>query len=264
MSQLRISRQAAFKAIKKVDSSVFKLLIHRLARCFYQSDLVKTYKGYLLLAEDGTTLKLYKTKESLQRYGWVFNQYTPNEERAKKATSRSAAFYDVTNGLIVDFTMKRFKDSEIPIAIEQLESVPLLQGHPAIYLANRYYNSVELFSILESYGLKYCVRGKSNFFKHYLEKMKTNDEWIRVKIDRAWQRRLKYKQPRERFSKDPYINIRIIKHHCDIYRNGKKESVNLIYFTNFGREEFDSKDIMHLYSKRWNIETGYKTLKTDL
>lgn len=264
LSQLRISRQAAFKAIQKVDPSVFKLLIHRLAKRFYQSDLVKTYKGYLLLAEDGTTLNLYKTNESLQRYGWVFNQYTPNEEKAKKATSRSAALYDVTNGLIVDFTMRRFKDSEIPIAIEQLESIPLLQGYSAIYLADRYYNSVELFSILESYGLKYCVRGKSNFFKHYLKNMKTNDEWIQVKIDRAWQGRLKYTQPRERFSRDPYINIRIVKHNYDIYRNGKQESVNLIYFTNLSREEFDSKDIMHLYSKRWEIETGYKTLKTDL
>ena len=94
--------------------------------------------------------------------------------------------------------------------------------------------------------------------------MKTNDEWIQVKIDRAWQDRLKYTQPRERFSRDPYINIRIVKNNYDIYRNGKQESVNLIYFTNLSREEFDSKDIMHLYSKRWVIETGYKTLKTDL
>ena len=84
----------------------------------------------------------------------------PTRKKQKKATSRSAALYDVTNGLIVDFTMRRFKDSEIPIAIEQLESIPLLQGYSAIYLADRYYNSVELFSILESYGLKYCVRGK--------------------------------------------------------------------------------------------------------
>ena len=89
LSQLRISRQAAFKAIKKVDPSVFKLLIHKLAERFYQSDLVKTYKGYILLAEDGTTINFYKTNESLRRYGWVFNQHTTNEEKAKKATSRS-------------------------------------------------------------------------------------------------------------------------------------------------------------------------------
>lgn len=264
LSQLRISRQAAFKAIKKVDPSVFKLLIHKLAERFYQSDLVKTYKGYILLAEDGTTINFYKTNESLRRYGWVFNQHTTNEEKAKKATSRSAALYDITNGLIIDFAMKRFKDSEIPIAIEQLDTIPLLQGHPAIYLADRYYGSVELFSMLESHGLKYCIRGKSNFFKHYIEKMKTNDEWSKVNIDAVWRRRLKYDQVKKRFSLNPYINIRVVKHQYDIYKKGKKESVDLIYFTNLSHEEFDSSDIMHLYSKRWEIETGYKTLKTDL
>lgn len=264
LSQLRISRQAAFKAIKKVDPSVFKLLIHKLAERFYQSDLVKTYKGYILLAEDGTTINFYKTNESLRRYGWVFNQHISDERRAKKATSRSAALYDITNGLIIDFAMKRFKDSEIPIAIEQLDTIPLLQGHPAIYLADRYYGSVELFSMLESHGLKYCIRGKSNFFKHYIEKMKTNDEWIKVNIDAVWRRRLKYDQVKKRFSLNPYINIRVVKHQYDIYKKGKKESVDLIYFTNLSHEEFDSSDIMHLYSKRWEIETGYKTLKTDL
>ena len=264
LSVLRISRQAAFKAIKKVNPSVFNLLISRLAERFYQSELVKNYKGYVLLAEDGTTLNLYKTSDSLQKFGCVFNQIVTSEDKAAKATSRSAALYDVTNGLIIDFKMKRFKDSEIPIAIEQLDTIPLLQGHPAIYLADRYYGSVELFSMLESHGLKYCIRGKSNFFKHYIEKMKTNDEWIKVNIDAVWRRRLKYDQVKKRFSLNPYINIRVVKHQYDIYKKGKKESVDLIYFTNLSHEEFDSSDIMHLYSKRWEIETGYKTLKTDL
>ena len=265
LSELRISRQAAFKAIKKVNPSVFNLLISRLAERFYQSELVKNYKGYVLLAEDGTTLNLYKTSDSLQKFGCVFNQIVTSEDKAAKATSRSAALYDVTNGLIIDFKMKRFKDSEIPIAIEQLDSIPLLNGYPAIYLADRYYDSVELFSILESKGLKYCIRGKTNFFKHYVEEMKTNDEWIRVRIDKIWQRRLKYAQPRERFSKDPYIDIRVVKRHYVIHKNdGKTESVDLIYFTNLSKEEFDSNEIAYLYSKRWAIETGYKTLKTDL
>lgn len=78
------------------------------------------------------------------------------------------------------------------------------------------------------------------------------------------ERRLKYDQVKKRFSLNPYINIRVVKHQYDIYKKGKKESVDLIYFTNLIHEEFDSSDIMHLYSKRWEIETGYKTLKTDL
>ena len=259
----RISRQAAFKAIRKVDPSVFKLLIHKLAERFYQSKLVKTYKGYLLLAEDGTTLNLYKTDESLQRYGFVKNQNARNAFQAAKSTSRSAALYDVTNGLIVDFQMKRFKDSEIPIAIEQLKYLSLMNGYPGIYLADRYYDSVELFSILESHGLKYCIRAKSNFFKHYIEKMKSNDEWIKVKVDKVWQKRLKYEQPRERFTKDPYIKIRVVRYHYIVNKNNQTTTVDLMYFTNLSKEEFSSSDIVYLYNRRWDIENSYKILKSN-
>ena len=68
LSQLRISRQAAFKAIKKVNPSVFNLLISRLAERFYQSELVKNYKGYVLLAEDGTTLNLFILKSMINPF----------------------------------------------------------------------------------------------------------------------------------------------------------------------------------------------------
>lgn len=225
---------------------------------------MKTYKGYILLAEDGTTLNLYKTDQSIHKFGFIKNQYIRNENHVMKAISQSAALYDITNGLIVDFCMKRCTDSEIPIAIEHLAQISLLKGHSAIYLADRYYNSVELFSILESKGLKYCIRGKSNFFKHYIEKMKTNDEWIEVKIDKEWMKRLKYDQPKERFSKDPIIKIRVVRYCYQIRKKGKDMTIDLIYFTNLSQEEFSSENIVHLYSKRWGIETSYKTLKTDL
>ena len=58
---LRISKQATFKAIHKVHPRVFPLLIRKFAELFYQTDLVKTYKGYILLAEDGTTNAMLKS-----------------------------------------------------------------------------------------------------------------------------------------------------------------------------------------------------------
>lgn len=82
---------------------------HNLAKFFYESDLIKTYKGYILLAEDGTTNELHPTKKALDNFGFVGNQYIRNEDEAQKATCRSAALYDITNGLVVDFSMNPFK-----------------------------------------------------------------------------------------------------------------------------------------------------------
>lgn len=117
---LRISKQAAFKAVQKVRWEVFPLLIRKLAEKFYSSSLVKTHKGYILLAEDGTTNALLPTVEALNMFGFVTNPTVKKADDAKKATSRSASLYDVTNGLIVNFSMNQYKRSEIPIAVEHL------------------------------------------------------------------------------------------------------------------------------------------------
>lgn len=263
-TSLRISRQAAFKALKKVNPRVFPSLIRKFAELFYSSNLVKDYKGYILWAEDGTTLNLYKTPESIAKFGYVKNHIVKIEGEAAKATSQSAALYDVTNGLIVNFTMEPYVKSEIPIAINQLEeSFNLINGRKVIYLADRYYDSIELFAILENSGFNYCVRGKSNFFKHYVQKMKTNDEWINVHINDTWQKRLKYEISKERFAKNPYMQIRIVKVKLSYKIKHIDYSEDIIYFTNLSNEDFNTFEIIELYAKRWQIESSYKTMKSE-
>lgn len=160
-SESRISKQAVFKAIKKVNPNVFPTLIHKFAELFYQSKLVKSYKGYVLLAEDGTCNELKPTKKSLDSFGCILNQFITSIDKVKKAASKSAALYDITNGLIVDFSMNSYKKSEIPIAIEHLHTAhPYFGNYKVIYLCDRYYGSIELFSILEDYKFKYCICAK--------------------------------------------------------------------------------------------------------
>ncbi|MDO4416618.1 MAG: IS4 family transposase [Erysipelotrichaceae bacterium] len=263
---LRISRQAAFKAIKKVRWQVFPALIRKFAELFYSSDIVKTYHGYILLAEDGTCNELMPTENSLNLFGFARNQNIKCREDALKSTSRSAALYDVTNGLIVNFSMNPFKSAEIPIAVNHLEeSHDLFSGRKVIYLADRNYGSVELFSILEGHGFNYCIRAKSNFFKKEVADMSSDDEWITVHIDKIWQKRLKYAQPKDRFLKDPFIQIRVVKHLYSYFdKYGSLQTAQLMYFTNLSEDEFCKSDIVSLYSKRWDLEVSYKTLKTDL
>lgn len=264
-SEKRVSRQAAFKALKKLNPQVFDPLIHKFTELFYKSPLVKTFRNYLLLAVDGTTLNFPAGELSLKKFGFSRGPYVKTEAYAKKATSRSSALYDVTNGIILDFVMRRYEDSELPIAVEQLNRIiQYIRDRSAIFLADRNYDSVEVFSILEGYGMKYCIRGKANFFKHYVEKMKSNDEWINVFINKQWLIRLKYPQSKERFEKNPWIKIRVVKYRYTYYtKKGIPVTTDLIYFTNLSEDEFSSSDIVSLYGKRWQIEVSYKTLKTD-
>lgn len=152
---LCVSKQAVFKAAHKVRPEVFSILIRRFAQLFYRSGPVKNHKGYILLAEDGTINELAVTDESLKEFGFVKNKYVKTEKDVKKTSCRSGALYDVTNGLIVDFTMNPITRSEIPICIEHLqETCDLLGDQKVILLADRYYPGVELFALLEKQGYK--------------------------------------------------------------------------------------------------------------
>lgn len=65
------------------------------------------------------------------------------------------------------------------------------------------------------------------------------------------------------------IQTELTKYFCDIVpytckdKKGKEIHSKFIYFTNLSEKEFSSEDILSLYSKRWDIECSFKTLKTD-
>jgi len=255
------------KAAKKLNPEVFSDLTLKFSELFYRSHLVKKYRGYLLLAEDGTTLEIPKSRQSLDEFGYVENQSTVKGDSYihKANSSHSAILYDVTNGIAVDFLMRPFRYSEIPLAIEHLNRTDaILHGQKIVYLADRYYDSAELFRLLELRGCRYCVRAKSNMFKHQVAAMKSDDEWITVVLNGQWLKRLKYEQARESFMKDPVLHVRVVKYrHRSVDRaTGEIKETELTYFTDLDEKEFSSEEIAALYAKRWDIEVSYKSLKS--
>ncbi len=263
----RITKQALNVDIKKLNPSVFRYLFKEFAKEFYQSKLPKTYKGYTLLAEDGTFLEIPYSIHNIYNFGFWKNQYVKDIFDVKKVLSKSAGLYDVTNGIFLDFMMRPAPYSEIPLAFQHLYSCgDLLAGKKVIYLADRYYGSVELISHLEHLGFDYCIRAKSNFFKKQVSEMTSNDEWIEVDVDRLWRKRFRFSDEARKIREDnPKVKIRVVKF-TYAYSNKFGESIesDITYFTSLSKEEFSHEDIIELYSKRWNIEVAYKTLKTDM
>lgn len=261
----RISRQGMNKAVKKLNPNIFNYIIKEFAKEFYKSDLVKTYKGYLLLAEDGTSLEIPFSLRNIYEYDFQTNRTVKEIADVKTIVSKSAGLYDVTNGLFVDFTIHDIRCSETPMAFEHLNHMMnSFDDYPIIYLADRYYGSAEIISYLESHTIKYCIRGKSNFYKSQVGNMSTNDEWIDIEIDENWRKRFRFSQRAiDYVENNPHIKIRVVKSKYE-YINDKKEKVtnDLIFFTNLSEDEFSTQEIIELYSRRWDIEVSYKTTKT--
>lgn len=261
----RISKQAINKAIKKMNPNVMSYLIHQFASLFYHSSLSKTYRGYTLIAEDGTYVDIPYNVLNLNTFQFCKGKYIKEIFDVQKIQSKSGGLYDVTNGLFIDFSMKPAPYSETPLAFEHLyRTAPLLKDKKVIYLADRYYGSAEILSHLEALDYHYCIRGKKYFYKKQVAQMKTNDEWIEVEVDQKWLKRFRFSlEAKEERENHPTVKIRVIKFNYS-YQDNKNETcdTDLIYFTNLSEKEFSTTDIIALYSMRWDIEVSYKTLKT--
>lgn len=260
-----ITKQALNKAIKKLNPNAFVYLIHKFAEIFYASGLPKKYKGYHLIAEDGTFLDIPNNIYNLYDFGYCTNQHVKEMDDVKKIQSKAGGLYDVNNGFFLDFSLKHANCSETPIAFEHLyRTRSLLQDEDVIYLADRYYGSAEIISMLEYLKYNYVIRGKKNFYKKQVNAMTCNDEWIEVEIDKKWIKRFKFSPDASHYrAENPTMKLRVIKKEYKyINQKGKEVEDTLIYFTNLSEDKFTAQEIFELYSKRWNIEVAYKILKS--
>lgn len=261
----RISKQALNKAIRKLNPNVFSYLINRFSAIYYTSSLPKKYRGYFLIAEDGTYMEIPYNVYNIYDFHFVENQHIIDMFDVKKVQSKAGGLYDVLNGLFIDFSLKPAPYSELPLAFSHLyRSQSIFKGKDVIYLADRYYGSAEIISHLECIDYHYIIRGKSNFYKKQVALMKSDDEWIEVEIDEKWRRRFRFSpEAMELRENNPVMKIRVIKRRIEYINNhGEACQKELIFFTNLG-EEFSAQEIIELYTYRWDIEVSYKTLKTD-
>lgn len=261
-SECMISKQALFKALHKVNPGVFDYLMNHFTQLFYQSDLVKTYREYLILVEDGSSVDAPFSDHSLDTFGFQINQYVREKSDVKTVVAKAGGLFDMTNGFFLSMTIRGRNDSEIPMAYHNLTNVrDCLMGRKAIYLADRYYGGVELFQYLEMNNLKFCIRGKTNFYKEEVLEIK-HDGWITLKMTKTWLKRIKNDEVRAYMETKKNIQLRVVKHRL-VSPNKNDEDYHL-YFTNLSEDEFSTQEISNLYKFRWDIETQYKFFKVDL
>ena len=130
---------------------------------FYKDDEYKTFKGFRLLAIDGSMVTLPNNEDIKKEFCTtnVINQY---KEKSKKIVqARVSVLYDVLNNIVLDSVITDSKTSEVVIArdnhFKQLKKQDLL-------LADRGYPSYEFFSIItEKYASNFLIRMKKTVYK---------------------------------------------------------------------------------------------------
>ena len=180
-SDLRIndrpSKQAVLKRMSILNHGVWQKIQELFLDRIYLTMEKRNYKGYLLIAIDGTFINLPDDSSLGETFGRRKCGYKNGEAHYGIPQAKVSIAYDVLNHIILDFRVAHCDTSEIPLLFQHLEALEsVLKNDKVILLADRYYGSAELFKYCEMKGWKYLVRAKSNFFRKQRAEMADNSD----------------------------------------------------------------------------------------
>jgi len=263
-------------SIKTPTSSAFiqqrsKLLPEALA--FILNEFVssikklKTFKGYRLIAVDGSKVSIPVNPEDKESYA------ISNKNSKGFNLLHVNAFYDILNKIYLDATIQPYrKTNEYKALVDMVNRCDIKEK--TIILADRGYESYNNIATLEKKNLNYVIRVKAPssktgiLSKTDLAINEEYDEIISVLMTRRQTKEIKSKPKLYRFlsksstfdflplkSKDTYrITFRVVcvKINDDMYE---------YLITNLDCKEFSLNDLKELYHKRWGIEISFRELK---
>lgn len=257
------SASAFVQQRSKLKSSALLFLLKEFTNSY---DKVKNFRGYRLLAIDGSKVPIYFNPMDKDTFV-ITNQFSTGRNFLQLN-----ALYDICNKLYLDAVIQGYRSmNEFKALVEMVKRSSL--GKKVILIADRGYESYNNIAHLEQKGWKYLIRVKGSDRKNGILS-KTNlplnkefDETISLLMTRRqtkeikskpWLYRLLIKNSTFDFlpigSKDTYpIKFRVVG-----VKIGEGKYEYLI--TNLDRS-FTLDDLKYLYHKRWGIEISFRELK---
>lgn len=230
---ITMSEQAFLKARQKILPKAFTILNDVMVKDVYvKPEYYYTFKGFRLLAVDGTVLTLNNTKVMQEAFGGIENKSGIN------AAAQASCLYDLENGVILHSIIDSYKSDERQMALNHIEKLDSFGYRNDLILFDRGYPSTELITKLAEKNIKFVMRVSSAFLKQ-INEFNDKDGIVKIKSGKN------------------EMDIRIINVELE---TGEIEKL----ITNLFDESFTPSDFKDLYFKRWAIETRYDFLKNKL
>lgn len=253
---VEISKPGYLKQRVKLNPEAFKVLYQSHNKNFYQDAEVEpyTYKGYLVLAADGSDINIPTTAETVEKYGSA-------SVRGGKPCAQIGlgCIYDVLNRFILDSSINKVKFDEMRVAQEQLSNIKDTIGdrYPYMVIMDRGYPSTPAFLKFIDDGIYFVARLKTSDYKAEQKALKSNDEDVEIALTKARRRNYIGKKEESIMMSRDFFSLRMVKVNFD---NDTSE----ILATNLPRETFPEECFAEIYHMRWGIETAYEVLKDRL
>jgi hypothetical protein len=227
-----ITKQAFSKARQKLSPEAFIIIFQEVVKLFYTAIDLKTYRGYRLLAIDGSTLELQNTEELRTAFGYAENA------TSKYARARVSGLYDVENKIMIDVRIARYDCSEKELAYQHIQRLQEYGLQNDLILFDRGYPSKELIAMLYKANINFVMR-VTNYFINEVRCAKGSDQIVEFQY------------------KGKKYPLRVVRF---MLESGEEE----ILVSSLMEPSFSLDDFKELYFKRWGIETKYDELKHKL
>lgn len=254
--KISISKQAFSKQRLNLKPDIFIDLYKDYLIDFYTNskDEVRTYKGYNILAIDGSMFEIPNTKELRE----VYKTQKNSSGQRESARARVSGIYDIENEFMIDATITDCGQGEKNLAKQNVENAgKIIDFKKCIIIFDRGYPGLDLIWFLEKLGIKYIFRLQStNMYEKEKRSMITNDEWVNLScVDRL--RKIEDEEIKKELKEQKNILVRLTKVVLD---TGEIEYL----LSNISETIIPEEEMKEAYFKRWQIEIGYDILKNKL
>lgn len=240
-----ISKSALSKARKKLKYEAFIELNHHMNRFFYKKFSYLTWKGFNLIAIDGTTLRLPNTENLTQH----FEPWQPTIPRSYPI-ARASQMFDVVNKITIDAIISPMSRSNQELAAEHF--VNLLPQD--LILMDRGYPSYWLFNLALSMEANFCAR-VSSVWRIAREFANSQKKETTITLHPIYYSKAKCVE--KGLDTEP-LKLRLIRVELD---TGEAE---ILITSLLDPKRYPHEIFAELYHQRWPVEEDYKIMKSRL
>ena len=257
LGENKVTKQAFFKGRKKLKETAFIHLKDELVREFYKTNDFKTYKGYILIAGDGTTLQLPGSEEIEEEFG-----HSKNQKGAAIPMARASAFFDPLNEITIDALIDRYKSDERSLCIEHIVNCNSIfdQTQKKLLLLDMGYPALYLLFYLQRIGYDFVIRCNPTFLKEVQQVIVegVKDIVLEIPLSRSWISHKRLETLLPEVKKEEKVRFRVVTVMLD---DGTEE---YLLTSLFDTVKFPRKEFKKIYNFRWGVETNYDLIKNIL
>ena len=245
-----VTNSAYNQARMKIKPELFKYFMTSLNDEFYtdNDERVKLWKGFNLLACDGTFLNLPMVPELIKKYGTSTNQHA-----TEILIVRCSILYDILNHMILNGALAPDKIGEREMLLSLLDVLEKSENKYLILL-DRGYPGFDIAYELKKRHLDFLIRLPISFNKEVEEFTNSNEYDTTIELKPG--KKINFIQ--KLYDRKSSITVRLVKVILD---NG---DVEILMTSLTDNVEYPESIFKELYYMRWGIETLYDKVKNKL